>query len=256
MSALSQPNSAMVNITLPDGSVKSFDAPPTGQQLAESIGAGLAKAAIAMKVDGVQRDLSEPLADGAKVSILTLRDEEGLEVMRHTLTAQVLAKAIKEIWPAAKLAIGPTIDEGFYYDVDLEESISFDHLPKIEAKMHEILATEAPVQREMWVCEDAIKMFESRGETYKAEIIRSAVEAGKTEAGKVSLYRQGEGDEAFIDLCYGPHVMNLKKIPLAFKLMKVAGAYWRGDSKNKQLQRIYGTAWANEKELKLSLIHI
>ncbi|NDF13194.1 MAG: TGS domain-containing protein, partial [Proteobacteria bacterium] len=245
----------MVQITLPDNSVREYPLPVTGADIAQSIGAGLAKAAIAIKVNGVQRDLSYPIAEDSKIAILTTKDEEGLEIMRHTLTAQVLAKAVKLLWPDAKLAIGPTIDNGFYYDVELDShQISTDDLPKIEAKMKEILATEAPVTREMWIRDEAIRMFESRGEKYKAEIIRGAKEDDTTEKGKVSLYRQGSGDDAFIDLCRGPHVTSLTKIPAAaFKLTKVSGAYWRGDAKNKMLQRIYGTAFADEKKLKAYL---
>lgn len=241
----------MLKITLPDNSIREFASAVTGADVAASIGAGLAKAAIAMKVNGTQRDLSHLIDSDARLEILTSKNEEGLEIMRHTLTAQVLAKAVKEIWPDAKLAIGPTIENGFYYDVELDShAISIDDLPKIEAKMREILATAASVTREMWVCEDAIKLFESRGEKYKAEIIRTAKEDDTTERGKVSLYRQGEGDNAFMDLCRGPHCTSLAKISPAFKLTKVAGAYWRGDSNNKQLQRIYGVAFAEEKQLK------
>jgi threonyl-tRNA synthetase len=246
-----QPSS--VNITLPDGSVRTYGAPVTGFQIAESIGPGLLKAAVAMKVDGVQRDLSEPIAQDASVALLTTRDAEGLEIMRHTTTAQVLALAVKEIWPAAKLAIGPTIEHGFYYDIDLEYKITPDDLPKIEAKMKEILGRGLTVQREMWKREEAIAMFEGRGETYKAELIRNAPEDDTTERGKVSLYRQGQGDDAFIDLCRGPHCPSLGKISQAFKLTKLAGAYWRGDSRNKMLQRIYGVSFANDKELKAYL---
>ena len=256
MTAPAQQPSTMVTIHLPDGSTREFDHNPTGLEVAADIGAGLAKAAIAMKVDGVQRDLSEPLQDGAKLQLLTLRDEEGLEIMRHSVTAQVLAKAIKELWPQAKLAIGPTIDDGFYYDVDLDVSISIDDFTKIEAKMAEILAEKSPVTREMWDRDEAIKMFEDRGESYKAELIRSAAENDTTEIGKISLYRQGQGDDAFIDLCRGPHVTNLDKITPAYKLTKVAGAYWRGDSKNKQLQRIYGTAWPTPKDLKRYMLRL
>lgn len=247
--------SLMIKITLPDNSIREYNEGVTGLDIATSIGAGLAKAAIAIKVDGEQRDLSRPIEKDSKIAILTTKDEEGLEIMRHTLTAQVLAKAVKLLWPDAKLAIGPTIDNGFYYDVELDShAISVDDLPKIEAKMKEILATEAPVTREMWVRDEAIKMFESRGEKYKAEIIRGAKEDDTSEKGKVSLYRQGAGDDAFIDLCRGPHCVSLTKIPTAaFKLTKVSGAYWRGDAKNKMLQRIYGTAFADEKKLKAYL---
>lgn len=220
------------------------------------IGAGLAKAAIAMKVDGVQRDLSEPLADGAKLQLLTLRDAEGLEIMRHSVTAQVLAKAIKDLWPTAKLAIGPTIEDGFYYDIDLDYNISTDDFAKIEAKMKEIIDSKADVTREMWDRADAITMFNARGEGYKAELIEGAAADDTTEVGKISLYRQGTGDDAFIDLCRGPHVTNLDKIQPAYKLTKVAGAYWRGDSSNKQLQRIYGTAWPTPKDLKKYILRL
>lgn len=245
--------SSEINITLPDGSVRHYPAPVTGFQIAESIGPGLAKAALAMKVDGVQRDLSEPIHTDAKVSLLTIKDEEGLDIMRHTTTAQVLARAVKELFPAARLAIGPTIENGFYYDIDFNGPISVEDLPKIEDKMHEILKRGLTVRREMWARDAAIAMFESRGEVYKADLITTAAEDDTTERGKISLYRQGEGDDAFIDLCRGPHVPSLSKISPAFKLTKVAGAYWRGDSKNKQLQRIYGVSFATEKELKAYL---
>jgi threonyl-tRNA synthetase len=242
-----------VTITLPDGSTREYEGIPTGFTVVDSIGPGLAKAAVAMTVDGVQRDLSEPIAHDAKLCILTAKDEQGLDVMRHTLTAQVLALAIKELWPAAKLAIGPTIEHGFYYDVDLDESISVDDLPQIETKMREILKRQLPVTREMWERDAAIAMFESRGESYKADLIRGAAEDDTTEKGKISLYRQGEGEDTFIDLCRGPHVPNLSKIADSFKLTKVAGAYWRGDSKNKMLQRIYGVSFADKKQLKAHL---
>ncbi len=238
-----------VNITLPDGSVRAYDAPVTGFEVAESIGAGLAKAALAMKVNGVQRDLSELISKDSKLAILTIKDEEGLEIMRHTTTAQVLARAIKMLWPTAELAIGPTIDHGFYYDIDLAYKIAPEDLPKIEAKMREIIASGATIKREMWARDEAIAMFELRGESYKADLICRAAEDDTTEAGKISLYRQGAGDDAFIDLCRGPHVPHLKHISTAFKLTKLAGAYWRGDSNNQMLQRIYGISFASQKEL-------
>jgi len=180
-----------------------------------------------------------------------------LEIMRHTTTAQVLALAIKELWPDAKLAIGPTIEDGFYYDVALEShQISTDDLPKIEQKMQEILGRKLPVQREMWDRDKAIAMFKTRGEEYKAEIIEGAAEDDTTERGKISLYRQGEGDDAFIDLCRGPHAPSLEKISPAFKLTKVSGAYWRGDSSREMLQRVYGTSWPDKKELKAYLTRL
>jgi threonyl-tRNA synthetase len=251
-SAMVQENS-MITLTLPDGSTREYQPGVTGQQVAESIGAGLAKAAIAVKVNGIQRDLSEPIHASAAFQILTLKDAEGLDIMRHSTTAQVLALALKELYPSAKLAIGPTIEHGFYYDIDLEEKITPDDLPKIEKKMHAILDRKLPVQREMWNRAEAIAMFNGRGEHYKAELIENAAEDDTTEAGKISLYRQGEGENAFIDLCRGPHVSNLSKISRAFTLTKLAGAYWRGDSNNKMLQRIYGVSFASDKELKAHL---
>lgn len=239
-----------VAITLPDGARRAFDHPVTGLEIAESIGAGLAKAAVAIKVDGIDRDLSYVVEQDAAVSILTAKDVDGLDVMRHSLTAQVLALAVKELWPAAKLAIGPTVEHGFYYDVDLDEKIHPGDLSKIEDKMREILGRKLPVAREMWDRKDAIDMFNRRGEIYKAELIKNAAEDDTTERGKISLYRQGEGDDAFIDLCRGPHVTNLDKISKAFTLTKLAGAYWRGDSNNKMLQRIYGVAFADKDQLK------
>ncbi|MFN7402142.1 MAG: threonine--tRNA ligase [Alphaproteobacteria bacterium] len=242
-----------VTLTLPDGSTRSYPQGTTGEEVAMSIGAGLAKAAIATKLDGIERDLYLPITKNAQFQILTSKDVSGLDVMRHTLTAQVLALAVKELWPQAKLAIGPTIEHGFYYDIDLDVTLTPEDLPKIEAKMHEILKRQSAVTREMWDREDAIRLFESRGESYKTELIRNAPEDDTTEHGKISLYRQGTGENAFIDLCRGPHVPNLAKITAAFKLTKLAGAYWRGDSRNKMLQRIYGIAFATDKELKAHL---
>lgn len=238
-----------IAITLPDGSVRQYESAITGLQLAESISPGLAKAAVGVLVDGIQRDLYLPIEKDARVSILTPKDTDGLDIMRHTLTAQVLALAVKELWPTAKLAIGPTIEHGFYYDIDLDHRITPEDLPKIEDTMREILGRKLPVTREMWARDAAIGMFESRGENYKAELIRNAPEGDTTEKGKISLYRQGEGENAFIDLCRGPHVPNLDKIAKHFKLTKLAGAYWRGDSRNKMLQRIYGVAFATKEEL-------
>lgn len=246
-------SSRNVVVTLPNGDTKDFDRAVTGFEVAQSIGPGLAKAALAMKVNDEQRDLSEVISEHAAIQFLTVKDEEGLDIMRHTITAQILAKALKLLYPSAKLAIGPTIEHGFYYDVDVDERISTDDLPKIEAKMNELLSQDTTVTREMWNREEAISMFEKRGESYKAELIRSAAEDDTTEKGKISLYRQGEGEDAFIDLCRGPHVPYTKQLSKSFKLTKVAGAYWRGDSKNKMLQRIYGVAFADAKKLKAHL---
>jgi len=244
-------------VTLPDGSAREYAAGVTGEEVAASIGAGLAKAALAMKIDGVQRDLYAPIETDAKLQILTSKDAEGLDVMRHTITAQLLARAVKILYPSAKLAIGPTIESGFYYDIELDTPLTPDDLPKIEAKMRELLAQPNAVKREIWKRSDAIAMFESRGENYKAEIIRTAPNEAvgfDTPKDHVSLYRQGEGDDAFIDLCFGPHVPSFSKITGAFKLTRVSGAYWRGDAKNKGLQRIYGLAFANEKDLTAYLV--
>jgi threonyl-tRNA synthetase len=236
-----------ITLTLPDGSTRTYPAGTTGEEVAASIGAGLAKAAIAMKVDGVQRDLYLPITHDAAFQILTSKDADGLDVMRHTMTAQGLALAIKELYPQAKLAIGPTIENGFYYDVELDAPLVPEDLATIEAKMLEILKRPQSVKREMWEKQKAIALFRSRGESYKAEIIEGAPD------GEVALYRQGDGEQAFIDLCFGPHVPHFSKITGAFKLTKISGAYWRGDSKNKMLQRIYGVAFANDKELKAYL---
>lgn len=249
---MSQPAQAekTITLTLPDGSTRSYPAGTTGEEVALSIGAGLAKAALAVKVNGAQRDLYLPLTEDAQFSILTAKDEEGLDIMRHTMTAQALALAVKELHPSAKLAIGPTIEHGFYYDVDLDTHLTPDDLPKIEARMKEILKRDKAVTREMWDKQKAIAMFKARGEPYKAEIIEGAPE------GQVSLYRQGSGDDAFIDLCFGPHVPSFAKITGAFSLTRISGAYWRGDAKNKQLQRIYGIAFADEKKLKAHLLMV
>jgi threonyl-tRNA synthetase len=234
----------MINITLPDNSVRSFETSVTGQQLAESIGAGLAKAAIAIKANGVQRDLSEPLNDGDKVQILTLKDAEGLEIMRHTTTAQALARAVRELFPGAIVAMGPTIEEGFYHDISYSKSITMDDLPKIEARMKEIIDEGNPVQREIWDKAEVIKYFGNLGNKYKPEILERVPDD------KISVYRQTlKNGESFIDMCVGPHVTNTSKISKSFKLTKLAGAYWRGDSNNEMLQRIYGVSFANDKEL-------
>ncbi|MBX9726774.1 MAG: threonine--tRNA ligase [Rickettsiales bacterium] len=248
---------AEITVTLPDGSTRAYASGTTGEQVAASIGAGLAKAAVAMKVDGVERDLYLPLTQDVKLQLLTAKDPEGIEIIRHTITAQLLARAVKELFPTAKLAIGPTIDHGFYYDVELATPLTPDDLPKLEAKMLELQKSSNSVTREIWKRSDAIAMFEARGESYKAEIIRSAPNESvgvDTPKDHVSLYRQGSGDDAFIDLCFGPHVPSFAKITAAFKLTRISGAYWRGDAKNKQLQRIYGIAFANEKELKAHLL--
>lgn len=237
----------MPNITLPDGSIREFDQAVTGFDIVNDIGPGLAKAAVAMTIDGTQKDLSTTITEDASVSILTGKDEQGLDVIRHTLAAQILARAVKDLYPDAKLAIGPTIDTGFYYDVEFAEPLTPDELPKIEARMREIIKEGLPVTREMWDRDDAIAYFENKGEFYKAEIIRDAPPEDK----QVSLYRQGEGDtDTFMDLCFGPHLPSISKAVESFKLTNLAGAYWRGDSQNQQLTRIYAVAFADKKALK------
>jgi threonyl-tRNA synthetase len=225
-------------ITLPDGSTKKFDKPVTVQQVAESIGAGLAKAALAGKVGDKTVDTSYLIEQDAPLSIITAKDAEGLDVIRHSC-AHLMAQAVQQLFPSAQVTIGPVIEDGFYYDFGFERPFTPEDLAAIEARMQEIVKQDLVVQRSVMSREDAIKLFEKKGEKYKVEII-SAIPAGEN----LSFYQQGE----FIDLCRGPHVPNTGKFK-AFKLTKVAGAYWRGDSNNAMLQRIYGTAWADQKSL-------
>ncbi len=233
----------MVAITLPDGSVRPFDKPVMGADLAASIGPGLAKAALAIKVDGKMLDLATTLDKDATVAIVTTKDPDALELLRHDC-AHVMAEAVKELYPETQVTIGPAIENGFYYDFARPTPFTTDDLPRIEARMREIVDRNEPIVREVWDRSDAIRFFKDQGEHYKAEIIE-AIPAGEP----VSLYRQGD----FIDLCRGPHLPSTGKLGKAFKLMKLAGAYWRGDSKNEMLQRIYGTCWADEKQLKAHL---
>ncbi|MBM75760.1 MAG: threonine--tRNA ligase [Proteobacteria bacterium] len=235
----------MMQVRLPDGSVREYDGVVTGLDVAMSIGPGLARAAVATKVNGELQDLSIPIADQSLVSIVTLRDPDGLDIMRHTLTAQVLARAVKELYPGCKLAIGPTIDNGFYYDVEFEQTLGIDELPQIEAKMKQIISQKNNIVRKMTPRSEAISLFKQRNEPYKVDIIERTPEQEE-----FPIYHQ-EGSD-FVDLCRGPHVPNLDRIGV-FKLTKLAGAYWRGDSKNKMITRIYGTAFANKKELKQHL---
>ncbi|MBL6903317.1 MAG: threonine--tRNA ligase [SAR86 cluster bacterium] len=230
-----------MNITLPDGSIRELKKGSTGLDLANDIGPGLAKAAIAIVVNGSQRDLCDPINDDSTVSILTIDSNEGLEIMRHTLTAQVLARAIKNLYPNSKLAIGPTIDDGFYYDFLTEKAVSSDDLPSIENEMRNIIASGDLINKSLNTKKEAIKLFKSKQENYKVDIINDS-----DQEDNFQIYQQGESD--FIDLCKGPHLPNLKHIG-AFKLTKIAGAYWRGDSNNEMLTRIYGTAWKSDKEL-------
>ena len=227
----------MISIRLPDGSVRSFDKPISVAEVAASIGAGLAKAAIAGKVDGKLVDMSYVIDRDATLSIVTDKDPEGLEILRHS-TAHLLAYAVKELFPDAQVTIGPVIENGFYYDFSYKRPFTPEDLAAIEKKMAELAAKNEPVVREVWNRDDAVRFFESIGEKYKAEIIAS-IPADEP----ISLYREGN----FVDLCRGPHVPSTGKLKV-FKLMKVAGAYWRGDSRNEMLQRIYGTAWARKDE--------
>ncbi|HRE13434.1 MAG TPA: threonine--tRNA ligase [Usitatibacteraceae bacterium] len=227
----------MVDITLPDRSVRSFDSPVTVAQVAASIGPGLAKAALAGKVGGKLVDTSFLIDRDAELAIVTDKDAEGLDLIRHS-TAHLLAYAVKQLFPDAQVTIGPVIDNGFYYDFSYKRPFTPEDLAAIEKRMAELAKKDIPVAREVWKRDDAVKFFESIGEKYKAEII-----AAIPSAEDISLYREGD----FIDLCRGPHVPSTGKLKV-FKLMKVAGAYWRGDSKNEMLQRIYGTAWAKKED--------
>ena len=229
----------MPAITLPDGSVRRFDAPVTGTDLAASIGPGLAKAALAMKVDGQMADLARVLDQDAAVTFVTRRDPEALELIRHD-AAHVLAEAVQALYPGTQVTIGPSIENGFYYDFARNEPFTPEDFPAIEAKMREIIARNAPFKRQVRDRDEAIRFFEGRGEAYKAELIRD-LPASET----ITFYSQGE----WIDLCRGPHMRGTGDVGTAFKLMKAAGAYWRGDHRNAMLSRIYGTAWRDQKEL-------
>ena len=228
----------MLNITLPDGSRREFAAPVTVAELAASIGAGLAKAALAGKVDGKLVDLSHRIEADAQVAIVTDKDADGLEIIRHS-TAHLLAYAVKELFPQAQVTIGPVIENGFYYDFACERPFAPEDLAAIEKRMGELAARNEPVVRRVLPRDEAVAYFKGLGEHYKAEIIAS-IPADQD----VSLYREG----GFEDLCRGPHVPSTGKLK-HFKLMKVAGAYWRGDQANEQLQRVYGTAWASKEAL-------
>lgn len=227
----------MVSITLPDGSKREFENAPSVLDIAKNISVSLAKAALAGRVDGRLVDLSHVVEKDAEVAIVTGRDPEGLELIRHS-TAHLMAQAVKELFPSAQVTIGPAIENGFYYDFSFERPFTPEDLKKIEARMDEIVKRDLPVERVEMARDEAVKFFLDMGEKYKAELIE-AIPEGET----ISLYRQGD----FIDLCRGPHVPSTGKLKV-HKLMKVAGAYWRGDSKNEMLQRIYGTAWATKDE--------
>jgi threonyl-tRNA synthetase len=233
----------MIKITLPDGTIREYPAKVTGLQIAEDIGPGLLRAALAISVNSNLQDLSVEIEESAEVRLITGKDAEGLEIIRHD-TAHIIAQAVKELYPETQITIGPVIDNGFYYDFSRETPFSPEDLEKIEQRMLEIVKKDYPFTREIWSRDKAIKFFKREGEHYKAEIIQDLPEDQP-----ISIYRQGD----FIDLCRGPHAPSTGK-KKAFKLTKLAGAYWRGNSNNEMLQRIYGTAWLDDKQLK-SYLH-
>lgn len=234
----------MISITLPDGSKKEFEGPVTVKDVAASIGAGLAKAAVAGKVNDKLVDTSYPITEDATLSIITDKDPEGLEIIRHS-TSHLMAQAVKELFPGSQVTIGPVIENGFYYDFSLPRPLTMEDLPVIQKRMDEIVKKDLPIVREEMERDKAVEFFKSIGENYKAEIIAS-IPTNET----ISLYRQGD----YVDLCRGPHVPSTGRLKV-HKLMKIAGAYWRGDSNNEMLQRIYGTAWA-KKEDQANYLHM
>jgi len=236
---MSDITSHKVNIRLPDSSIRTYDGPVTGHSIAADIGAGLARAALAAKVDGKIVDLQLPIEKDASVSIVTLKDPDVLELLRHD-AAHALAEAAKELFPNIQVTIGPAIDDGFYYDFSREDPFTPDDLESMETRMREIVDRDEVISREVWEKDQAIQYFESVGEYYKAKIV-----ADLPNNEPITIYRQGE----FTDLCRGPHLPSTGRLGKAFKLLKVSGAYWRGDSRNEMLQRVYGTAWRDKKEL-------
>ncbi|MGD8208143.1 MAG: threonine--tRNA ligase [Thiohalocapsa sp.] len=234
----------MPQITLPDGSRRGFDGPVSVLDIARDIGPGLAKAVLAGRVDGTLVDASHVIDRDAQVEIVTRRDDDALELLRHD-AAHVMAQAVQELYPGTQVTIGPAIENGFYYDFGRDEPFTPEDLTAIEKRMHEIVARDLPIEREVWDRERAKRTFGELGETYKVEIIDDIIPPGE----EVSVYRQGD----WVDVCRGPHLPSTGKLGNGFKLMKVAGAYWRGDSRNAMLQRVYGTAWRDKKELKAYL---
>ncbi len=236
----------MVAITLPDGSVRRYDHAVSGAELAADIGPGLAKAALAIKVDGTLKDLATTLTTDARVEIVTRDHPDALELLRHDC-AHVLAEAVQELYPGTQITFGPATEDGFYYDFARDEPFTPEDFPVIEAKMREIVARDEPITREVWERDQAVAYFRSIGETFKAEWIGELPQDED-----LTIYRQGN----WLDLCRGPHLPSTAKLGTAFKLLKVSGAYWRGDQRNAQLQRIYGTCWPSEKELKAYLTRL
>jgi threonyl-tRNA synthetase len=233
----------MPTVTLPDGSRREFDQPVSIRDVAADIGPGLARAALAGRVNGALVDTSHIIDGDVELAIITGRDQEALELMRHD-AAHVMAQAVQELYPGTQVTIGPAIEDGFYYDFAREEPFSPEDLEKIEARMHEIVKRDLPLEREVWDRDEAMRVFGEIGESYKVEIIRDIPEGED-----ITVYRQGD----WFDVCRGPHLPSTGKLGNGFKLMKLAGAYWRGDSRNAMLQRIYGTAWRDRKELKTYL---
>ena len=236
----------MPTIQLPDGSERHFDNAVTGLEIASDIGKGLARDAVAIRVAGELRDLTRPIEEDSSVEIIVRDSADGLELLRHD-AAHVLAEAVKELWPDTQVTIGPAIENGFYYDFAREEPFTADDLAVIEKRMQDIVDRDESIEREVWDRDDAVSFFRDQGEEYKAQIIAD-IPAGEA----LTLYRQGD----FVDLCRGPHLPSTGKLGKAFHLTRVSGAYWRGDSNNKMLQRIYGTAWANPKQLRLYLTRL
>jgi len=235
-----------ITLTLPDGATRQFDGPVTGAAVAASIGKGLAKAALAIKLDGALRDLSCLIDHDARIEIVTPASPDGIELLRHD-TAHVMAQAVKQLYPDTQVTIGPSIETGFYYDFARDVPFTPEDLAAIEARMREIIRQDEAFERQVWTRADAIRHFEAIGEHYKAEIIGDLPETEE-----ITLYKQGD----FLDLCRGPHAPSTGRIGQAFKLMKLAGAYWRGDHRNAMLQRIYGTAWATQAELDQHLFQL
>ena len=233
----------MVAITLPDGSVRDYDGHITGEQVAASIGPGLAKAAVIVKVDGEQRDLSYVIKQDASLQIVTRDHEDALEVLRHDC-AHILAEAVQELFPGTKITFGPSIEDGFYYDFHRDTPFTPDDFEKIEKRMSDIVDRDETITREVWTREDARRLFEDKNESFKAEHVGTLPDGVE-----ITLYRQGD----WVDLCTGPHLPSTGRLGKSFKLMKVAGSYWRGDSKNPPLHRIYGTCWRTDKELRAYL---
>ncbi len=229
----------MIELVFPDGAARPFDAAVSGRDVAASISKSLAKKAVAYALDGEVRDLADPVGRSGRVEILTRDDPRALTLIRHD-AAHVLAEAVQELFPGTQVTIGPVIENGFYYDFHRAEPFTLDDLPKIEAKMREIIARDAPFTKELWSREEAKRVFAEKGEAFKVELV-DAIPPGED----LKIYRQGQ----WFDLCRGPHMASTGQVGNAFKLMKVAGAYWRGDAKNPMLSRIYGTAWANQAEL-------